>query len=172
LNESCTTCLPRVSGPSVTYLFQPNTIALLIEIKTGYKTTGWDEKDVTIANSSLRITRVQTPRKFEGKEMEGEGVAEYVMVYHPAPPGTEMHKMTASYTGLMHFTGTINGSEKGAVVLLANNGVFAEGVATAEWVIDEKTASGGLKGLKGKGGYSGTGAPAVLIEGWLDIEKA
>lgn len=38
------------------------------------------------------------------------------------------------------------------MVFLTAKGCFVTKVE-AEWVIDEKTATGGLKGLKGHGGY-------------------
>lgn len=61
-------------------------------------------------------------------------------------------ELSAVSIGTCHFKGTIDGSEEGEVVFLTGNGSFVE-TAKADWTIDEKTAVGGLKGLKGKGGY-------------------
>lgn len=99
--------------------------------------------------------------------MVGSGVAEYTMVYHPAAPGvTDPHAMTASYTGLMYFKGSIDGSDEGEAVFLCSGSY--EGEAKASWHLDEKTTTGGLAGLKRlSGGYVSKGmkgAPA-----WLDL---
>lgn len=90
------------------------------------------------------------------------------MVYHPAPSGvTDPHKMTASFNGLMVFKGTLDGGEAGEVTFMTT-GKF-EGVPDAKWVIDEKTASGGLKGTKGSGGYAFSASCKGMIA-TLDIE--
>ncbi|KAG8850451.1 hypothetical protein FRB96_009696 [Tulasnella sp. 330] len=116
----------------------------------------------------MNITRCRTDRVFKGESnrMQGKGAAEYTMVYHENGE-TDPHKKTASYAGLMHFTGTIDGGEEGEVVFITT-GTYDKGV-DASWTIDPKTATGGLKGLKGKGGYTSTG---MMAEYWLEVEKA
>ncbi|KAG9080883.1 hypothetical protein FRC06_006033 [Ceratobasidium sp. 370] len=94
-------------------------------IKAGYVTTAWDEKTVSAEDAEIKITRVRSERKFTGA-------------------------MTG--TGTCHFKGSIDGSPEGEVVFLATNGTFIS-TAEADWTVDENTAIGGLKGLKGKGGY-------------------
>jgi hypothetical protein len=54
--------------------------------------------------------------------------------------------------GICYFKGSIDGSPEGEVVFTVANGSFVT-TAEADWIIDKKTAVGGLKGLKGKGGY-------------------
>jgi len=92
------------------------------------------------------------------------------MIYHPTPAGsvptTEKHAMTASFAGLMHFTGSISGSPEGEAVFVTK-GTF-EGTADAEWVLDERTASGGLEKIKANGGYSSKGITAT--QSWLHVE--
>lgn len=56
------------------------------------------------------------------------------------------------FAGTCHFKGSFEGSPEGEVVFMVENGSFVT-TAEADWIIDEKTAVGGLKGLKGKGGY-------------------
>ncbi|KAF8607445.1 hypothetical protein BDV93DRAFT_542353 [Ceratobasidium sp. AG-I] len=133
-------------------------------LKAGYATTRWDEKTVSAEDAKIKITHVRTERKFSGA-MQGTGVAEYVIVYHPdskSPSGPHAGKPTSSYVGTCHFKGSIDGSEEGEVVFLTGNGAFVE-TAEADWTIDEKTAVGGLKGLKGKGGYK-----HAVDAGWTD----
>ena len=134
--------------------------------KALFDTTSWDEKPIADAGSPLKITRVRTERTFTG-QLEGKGVAEYVMVYHPSDPSvTDPHAMSASYSGVMIFQGKLDGSEEGEVVLITA-GTF-EGAAIGEWVVDEKTATGGLKGIKGKGGYNSKGMTGTEV--WVDLQ--
>ncbi|KAF8685127.1 hypothetical protein RHS04_00977 [Rhizoctonia solani] len=121
-------------------------------VKALYHTVNWEEKPITEEGAPLKITRVRTERKFSGA-LTGTGIAEYIINYHP---GTECDSHggmpTSSYAGICHFKGSFEGSPEGEVVFLVENGKFT-GTAEADWIIDEKTAVGGLKGLKGKGGY-------------------
>ncbi|EUC61384.1 DUF3224 family protein, partial [Rhizoctonia solani AG-3 Rhs1AP] len=94
-------------------------------IKALYHTVKWDEKVVSEEGAALKITRVRSERKFSGA-------------------------MTG--TGICHFKGSIDASAEGEVIFIVENGKFT-GTAQADWLVDEKTAIGGLKGLKGKGGY-------------------
>ncbi|KAJ1301158.1 hypothetical protein OPQ81_003569 [Rhizoctonia solani] len=98
----------------------------------------------------LKITRVRTERTFSGA-MTGTGVAEYIINYHPGTDsGSHCGMPTSSYAGICHFKGSIDGSPEGEVIFIVENGKFT-GAAEADWIVDEKTAIGGLKGLKGKG---------------------
>jgi hypothetical protein len=92
--------------------------------------------------------------------MIGKGVFSYIMVYHPTSDGHS----AGSYNGLMHFIGSVEGSEEGEMVILVK-GKF-DGKPIAELVIDEGTTTGGLKGLKGKGGYE---LVAKEVEYTLDL---
>ncbi|KAG8969318.1 hypothetical protein FRC03_003419 [Tulasnella sp. 419] len=129
-----------------------------------YDTLSWDEKPVEDTGSSLKITRVRTTRKFTGK-LAGTGVAEYLMVYHPSD-AKDVHAMTASYTGLMLFKGTFNGGEEGEAVFIVTTGKY-EGAAVAEWIVDSKSTSGGLKGLKGRAGYNSKGMTGTEV--WEEL---
>ncbi|CAE6426374.1 unnamed protein product [Rhizoctonia solani] len=123
-------------------------------IKALYHTVNWEEKPVSEEGAPLKITRVRTERTFSGA-MTGTGIAEYTICYHAdgsCAEGTCSGMPTSSYTGICHFKGSIDGSPEGEVIFIVENGKFT-GAAEADWIIDEKTAIGGLKGLKGKGGY-------------------
>jgi hypothetical protein len=67
----------------------------------------------------------------------------------------------------MHFKGTIDGSEGGEVVFLVQEGSYTD-AARAEWVVDEKSATGGLKGLKGRARYESRGMKDC--QAWFDLE--
>jgi hypothetical protein len=116
----------------------------------------------------VKLTRVRTERTFKG-DVVGTAVTEYTFSYHPqdpANPPKDPHG-TVSYLGVMYFKGTIDGSDPGEVVFLIKDGLY-EGMAKGDLVIDERSAIGGLKGIKGKAGYeskSMEGCPA-----WFEIE--
>ncbi|KAG8995185.1 hypothetical protein FRB94_007583 [Tulasnella sp. JGI-2019a] len=135
-----------------------------------FDTAGWDEKPIVeIAGSKLKITRVRSERVFGGEDnrLQGKGVAEYTMVYHESA-SADPHDATASYAGLMHFTGTLDGGEAGEVAFITT-GVYDKGV-DATWTVDPKTAKGGLKGLKGKGGYYTKGLSRE-VGVWLELDE-
>ncbi|KAG8709316.1 hypothetical protein FRC08_018414 [Ceratobasidium sp. 394] len=127
-------------------------------VKPGYLTTAWDEKTVSAEDAAIKITRVRSERKFTGA-MEGAGKQQTRLVHitcnHPdskSPDGPHAEKPTSPYVGICRFKGSIDGSPEGEVVFLATHGTFST-TAEADWTVDEKTSIGGLKGLKGKGGY-------------------
>lgn len=77
----------------------------------------------------------------------------------------------------MYFSGTIPSisSEPGELVFITTGahkpavpGVESADVgAKAEWVVDEKSGTGGLKGVKGKGGYHAKAMTAIPV--WLEL---
>ncbi|QRV84598.1 hypothetical protein RhiJN_12614 [Ceratobasidium sp. AG-Ba] len=138
-----------------------------IALKATFVTTTWDETVVSGEDTPTQIKRVRTERKFSGA-MEGLGIMEYVMCYpySKCPAGQLAGKPTFTWQGICHFRGTIDGSPPGEVILLTTNGSFVE-TAEAQWTIDEKTGSGGLKGLKGRGGYNH--AVDVCLTGATDM---
>ncbi|KAG8741743.1 hypothetical protein FRC10_002521 [Ceratobasidium sp. 414] len=98
----------------------------VLALKATYKTTKWEETSIPSVNEEpVKIIRVRTEREFKGA-IVGKGAC--------------------------HFRGSIGGSEEGEVIFWTTKGSFAS-ILEAEWTIDEKTARGGLKGLKGHGGY-------------------
>jgi hypothetical protein len=141
-------------------------------LKATFDTINWDEKPVELQGSAVKVTRVRTDRVFSG-DVAGTAATEYVFSYHPKAddnkdldPAHPGHG-TVNYVGLMHFKGTVDGSEVGEVVFLLTKGEYTD-AARGEWVVDEKSAIGGLKGIKGRGGYeskSMKGTPA-----WFELE--
>ncbi|KIO32340.1 hypothetical protein M407DRAFT_108293 [Tulasnella calospora MUT 4182] len=130
---------------------------------TTCKTDGWEEAPISDSVGSLKITRVRTTRTFAGR-LTGKGLAEYVMVYREAPPGvTDPHQMTAKYVGIMVFKGTLDGGKEGEAHFTVD-GLY-DGTATAKLIVDEKTCSGGLKGLKGEAKYGWDAEKKELVIG-------
>jgi hypothetical protein len=137
-----------------------------------FDTLKWDETPATIEGSTTKITRVRTERAFTG-DVVGHAVAEYIFSYHPVDPSAQKldaaHPThgTVSYTGLMHFKGKIAESEVGEVVFLLPKGLYTD-AARGEWVVDEASATGGLKGIKGVGKYESKGMKGTPA--WFDLE--
>ncbi|KAG8738899.1 hypothetical protein FRC12_016511 [Ceratobasidium sp. 428] len=151
--KSVSVALPYLHG------FQPVSLTTNIcwasALKATYKTTKWEETGVTSTEDApIKVVRVRTEREFKGG-IVGKGVAEYLICHHAESKcltGPYAGKPTSSFTGACYFKGSIDGSEEGEVVFWTTKGSFGS-VLEAEWTIDEKTALGGLKGLKGHGGY-------------------
>ncbi|QRW13258.1 hypothetical protein RhiLY_12257 [Ceratobasidium sp. AG-Ba] len=143
-------------------------------LKAGFITTSVDVKTISEEGAPITIMRVRGERKFVGS-MNGTGMAEYLIWSNPdvkITEGPESGKAVSTFTGklcIYHFKGSIDGSPEGEVILIASNRMCVS-APQAEWTIDEKTAIGGLKGLKGKGGYKqevnadGANPTAVWLE--------
>ncbi|KAG8740978.1 hypothetical protein FRC12_015829 [Ceratobasidium sp. 428] len=107
-----------------------------------------------MSNTKLAASRYK-PRSPPPQSMSEKCVAEYLICHHAESKcltGPYAGKPTSSFTGACYFKGSIDGSEEGEVVFWTTKGSFGS-VLEAEWTIDEKTTLGGLKGLKGHGGY-------------------
>jgi hypothetical protein len=92
-------------------------------------------------------------------------VAYYNMVGHPSA-SKEAHEQTASYNGLMHFVGEIQG-KKGSIVFISTGTYTKETGALCDWVSDPKTGTEELAGLKAHGWYK---APTMVGEAGLVID--
>ncbi|MFE7708681.1 DUF3224 domain-containing protein [Streptomyces sp. NPDC057486] len=125
-----------------------------------YEITSWDEKPYAEGPDTPKLTKAHFTNAFSG-DIEGEGAAETLMVY---PTDS-----TANFVGLQTVTGTVGG-RKGSFVLQAT-GSWLDGVARAEWFVVPGSATGGLVGLTGKGGYTSQpdGSCAVTLD--YDFEE-
>lgn len=110
--------------------------------KATFRVTGWDEKPYEQKNGTPKLTQAHVTNTFSG-DIEGEGAAEYLMVY---PTDQE-----ATFVGLQRVSGSVNG-QRGTFVLQVK-GTFAEGIAKAAWSVVPDSGTGELSGLTGKGGY-------------------
>ncbi|KAG8901021.1 hypothetical protein FRB99_005600 [Tulasnella sp. 403] len=143
-------------------------------VATKFDTTSWKEEPVPLPEGATpdpttKKVTVVTERTFTGR-LIGTGVANYAMTYTDIKPGvTDPHQMTAVYSGEMKFNGTLDGGEAGEVVF-KTEGKY-EGVPVATWAVDEASATGGLAGLKGKGGYTANKGDRQMTV-WLDVQKS
>lgn len=77
------------------------------------------------------------------------------MVYHPNDSGGT-HAGTATFNGLMYFSGEIEGKGKGGIVFKSTGNYGKQG-AICEWESDPNTGTDDLVGLKATGGYKALG---------------
>jgi hypothetical protein len=110
--------------------------------KATFQVTGWDEKPYEQKNGTPKLTQAHVTNTFSG-DIEGDGTAEYLMVY----PTDEQ----ATFVGLQRVSGSVGG-QRGTFVLEVR-GTFAGGIAKGDWSVVPDSGTGKLTGLTGNGGY-------------------
>lgn len=83
------------------------------------------------------------------------------MVYHPND-SEDVHAGTATFSGLMHFSGEVEGKGKGSIVFKSTGNYGKQG-AICKWESDPATGSGDLVGLKATGGYKAKGMEGAEV---------
>ncbi|HUL44361.1 MAG TPA: DUF3224 domain-containing protein [Bacteroidota bacterium] len=114
-----------------------------------YAVKSWDEKTYDQVSPKSKLTKATVEYEFTG-EIAGKGMVEYLMFYDYSDPN-DPHKSSASYIGLMKFTGLISGREGG--FMMQDSGTFRNGVASSTLAILLNSGSGALKGIRGTGRY-------------------
>lgn len=108
-----------------------------------FEVKSWDEKPYNEIEGGARLTRASVAKSFKG-DLEGEGTVEYLMVH--SDDGS------ASFVGLERVVGRVGGRTGNFV--LEHRGTFEGGTATVRWSVVPGSATGGLRGLRGEGGFS------------------
>jgi hypothetical protein len=103
----------------------------------------WDEKPFAERADAPKLTSAQVVNIYSG-DLEAEGSILHVMFY--------ASDTQATYLGYERVVGRL-GDRSGSFVL-HSTGTFEDGVATTTWSIVPDSATGDLKGLRGKGGYA------------------
>ena len=98
-----------------------------------------------------------------GDLLIAKGVAFYNLVYHPSD-SDDAHMGTASFVGVMYFSGEIKGKGKGDILFLGTGSYDGKRGPICEWESDPKTGTGDLVGLEATGGYKGTKGKDVTLE--------
>ncbi len=106
-----------------------------------WKIESWDEQPVH--EDGAKLTRATVEQALSG-DIEGQGFVEWLMCYR--------EDQTADFVGLQRVAGQI-GDRSGSVVL-QTVGSFDGSEARADWTVVPGSGSGGLEGLRGKGGFS------------------
>ena len=102
--------------------------------------TNWDEKPYGEGPDLPKLTRAAVTKTLTG-DIEGEGRAEYLMVYRSDG--------SATFVGLERVVGRIGG--KSGTFVLQRIGVFESGQAKESYSVVPGTATGELRGLQGEG---------------------
>ena len=102
----------------------------------------WDETALREGDGKRKLTHATVKQTFKG-DIEGEGVAEYLMAYKADG--------TADFTGLQTIDGKIGG--KSGILVLRLSGDFDGKRAKATTQIVEGAGQGGLANLTGKGEF-------------------
>jgi len=105
--------------------------------------TSWDEKPYSEGPDLPKLTRASVVKTLTG-DIEGEGRVEYLMMYRADG--------TATFVGLERVTAKIDG--RSGSFVLERTGAFEGGLANETYSVIAGSATGELRGLRGKGSTS------------------
>jgi len=121
--------------------------------KGTFSIKSWDEKPYAEHSDAPKLTSAHVVNTYSG-DLDGEGTVHSVMFYSS--------DTQATYFGYERVIGRLGG--RSGSFVLHGSGTFENGVATTKWSVVPESATGDLKGLRGKGGYAATHQPAVDYE--------
>ena len=108
-----------------------------------FQIKSWDENIYHESDGGPNLARAEITQVYDGA-MAGESSLQYLMVH--LPDGT------AGFTGVEHFSGSIDGKPGGFVMV--HSGRFESGTASSKWCIVSDSGTGGLEGIEGSGSFS------------------
>src|SRR5262245_3328544 len=100
----------------------------------------WDEKAYSEAADMPKLTRATVTKTFTG-DIEGEGRAEYLMMYR--------NDGSATFVGLEQIVGRLDG--KAGSFVLQRTGTFEGGLAKESYFVIAGSGTGELRSLRGDG---------------------
>ena len=103
----------------------------------------WAEETFSEVEGGAKLTRATVTQLYHG-DLEGEGTAQFVMIYVDGAQG--------SCTGLEQVQGTLGG-HSGSFVL-RHAGTFDADSVSASWQVVPGSGAGDLRGLHGEGGFT------------------
>ena len=121
-----------------------------MKAKGTYSVKKWEENAGEKTASEQKITKASVEYAISG-EINGKAIVEYLMYYKYFDPN-DQHKSSATYIGLMGFTGSILGKEGSLVI--EDHGTFENGSAKSTLQIITGSGTEELKGMEGTGYYS------------------
>jgi len=124
-----------------------------------FKIESWDEKPLSEGTAAPKVTRALVTKSFAG-DLEGRSTLEYVLAY-----GADG---SATYVGMERVEGTLGG--RSGSFVLEHRGTFEKGSARSTWSVVAGSGTGGLAGLRGRGGA--TAGHAERNPWTLDYELA
>jgi hypothetical protein len=108
-----------------------------------FKIKSWDEKPYLEPQSGGKLCRASVIRSLAG-DVEGEGAIEYLLAY-----GADG---SCTFVGMEHVIGRV-GDRSGSFVL-QHGGKIEIGVVQTHWSVVAGSGTGGLRGLRGQGGFA------------------
>ena len=122
-----------------------------------FKYTAWDETAYEELENGRRLTRASVAQEITG-DLEGEGLAEWLMCYRP--------DKTATFTGLQRLAGRI-GEREGSFVV-ESRGTFDGELARGRWTVVPGSGTDDLRDIQGEGSWEAPHGPEATFE--LDCE--
>lgn len=122
-----------------------------------FEIKSWDEVPYEATEGRSPLNRASVKLVFEG-DITGEGLIEYVMDYSDVN--------SVNFVGYQYMKGSLGG--KSGTYTLQVTGNFANGAAKSDWFVVPGSATGELKGLRGKG--SGTAGSEMRLPFALDYD--
>jgi hypothetical protein len=119
-----------------------------------YEPAGYD-----VSADGPTLVRIHVEEDFSG-DIVGSGVAEFLQT---APSEAE-----ASFVGVERVTGSLGG--RSGSFVFQDQGTLQDGVVSGTWFVVPGSGTGGLRGLRGEGGFRadlGQGAD-VTLDYWFE----
>lgn len=120
-----------------------------MKAKGTYTVKQWNEATYDQISPVMKMTRASVEYAFTG-EIVGTGSVEYLMFYRHFDE-KDQHASSASYAGLIRFSGTLAGRE--GTFIMKDDGAFEGGTAASALQICEGSGTGSLAGITGTGMY-------------------
>ncbi|MGW5363155.1 DUF3224 domain-containing protein [Actinopolymorpha pittospori] len=112
-----------------------------------FTTLSWEEPQPGEDDKGPRVAHVHTTTRFEGV-IAGTSDAHYVLFYGGGTEGWG----DGHYHGYEQVTGTVDG--RSGTFVLAHDGGFSGTTVKATWTVVPGSATDGLTGLRGHGGFT------------------
>ncbi|MGE5683099.1 MAG: DUF3224 domain-containing protein [Bacillota bacterium] len=126
--------------------------------KGTYSVKKWEENNYAEISREMKMSKASVVYNMSG-EIEGIASVEYLLFYKYFD-ATDQHNSSAQYTGLIRFTGTINGLNGSFV--MEDHGNFENGAAISSLRILQGSGQSELRNIQGKGSYSADKNGAVI----------
>lgn len=121
-----------------------------MKAKGTYQVKKWEENVYEQISAEMKMTKASVEYSMSG-EINGKTDVEYLMFYKYFS-AEDQHKSSAVYTGILRFTGSLQGKEGSFVI--EDHGTFENGEAHSTLQIIAGSGIGELKGIQGTGLYS------------------
>ncbi len=130
------------------------------DYKASFQITSWNEETVGEEKDGSTVKRAVVTQTYKG-DMEGTGTVSYVMFYRD--------QKTADFIGFEQFEGEVKG--KNGAFVMRHDGVFKDGKASSDWIIEIGSGSGELDGITGDGSFKAGHAGTARVNCRIALAK-